>query len=140
MIIPEINPHHLDVIPAQRKKRGWDKGLIVVKSNCSIQSYMAPVYALIKAGYRIQKIILTTLQALSGAGYPGPAAIDLVDNIVPYIGGEEEKSEIEILDPNKEMTEEEKKKSQEEADKLIDELISTDFEEDGENWKEEISR
>ncbi len=97
MIIPEINPHHLDVIPAQRKNRGWDRGLIVVKSNCSIQSYMAPVYALIKAGYSIQKIILTTLQALSGAGYPGPAAIDLVDNIVPYIGGEEEKSEIEPL-------------------------------------------
>lgn len=58
---------------------------------------MAPVYALIEAGYRIEKIILTTLQALSGAGYPGPAAIDLVDNIVPYIGGEEEKSEIEPL-------------------------------------------
>jgi len=97
MIIPEINPHHLDVIPAQRKKRGWDRGLIAVKSNCSIQSYMAPVYALINAGYSIQKIILTTLQALSGAGYPGPSAIDLVDNIIPYIGGEEEKSEIEPL-------------------------------------------
>lgn len=97
MIIPEINSHHLEIIPAQRKQRGWNKGLIVVKSNCSIQSYMAPVYALIKAGYTIRKIILTTLQALSGAGYPGPAAIDLVDNIIPYIGGEEEKSEIEPL-------------------------------------------
>ncbi|MBI9083976.1 MAG: hypothetical protein JEZ11_10295 [Desulfobacterales bacterium] len=49
---------------------------------------MAPVYALIKAGYSVEKIILTTLQALSGAGYPEPAAIDLVDNIIPFIGGE----------------------------------------------------
>lgn len=97
MIIPEINPHHLEIIPAQRKNRGWDQGLIAVKSNCSIQSYMAPLYALIKAGFSINRIILTTLQALSGAGYPGPAAIDLVDNIIPYIGGEEEKSEIEPL-------------------------------------------
>ena len=58
---------------------------------------MAPVYALIKAGFHVNRIILTTLQALSGAGYPGSAAIDLVDNIIPYIGGEEEKSEIEPL-------------------------------------------
>ncbi len=97
MIIPEINPHHLEIIPAQRKNRDWDKGLIAVKSNCSIQSFMVPVYALIKAGFNVNRIILTTLQALSGAGYPGPAAIDLVDNIIPYIGGEEEKSENEPL-------------------------------------------
>ena len=97
MIIPEINPHHLEIIGAQRKNRGWDQGLIAVKSNCSIQSYMAPVYALIKAGFDVNRMILTTLQAVSGAGYPGPASIDLVDNIVPYIGGEEEKSEIEPL-------------------------------------------
>ena len=97
MIIPEINPHHLDIIPAQRKNRGWERGLIAVKSNCSIQSYMTPVYALLRAGFPINRMILTTLQALSGAGYPGPAAIDLVDNIIPYIGGEEEKSEIEPL-------------------------------------------
>ncbi len=97
MVIPEINHHHLEVISAQREKRGWDRGLIAVKSNCSVQSYMTPVYALIEAGYSIRKMILTTLQALSGAGYPGPAAIDLVDNIIPYIGGEEEKSEIEPL-------------------------------------------
>ena len=97
MIIPEINPHHLDIIPAQRKNRGWDNGLIAVKSNCSIQSYMAPLYALLKAGHGVRRMILTTLQAVSGAGYPGPASIDLIDNIVPFIGGEEEKSEIEPL-------------------------------------------
>ncbi len=94
VIIPEINEAHLTVIPAQQQKRGW-KGFIVTKPNCSIQSYMIPLYALMKAGYVIDKVILTMLQAVSGAGYPGPASIDLIDNIVPYIGGEEEKSEVE---------------------------------------------
>jgi aspartate-semialdehyde dehydrogenase len=97
MVIPEINHGHLDIIPLQRKSRGWSKGLLAVKSNCSIQSYMTPIYAMIKAGYKIDKMFITTLQALSGAGYPGPSAYDIVDNIVPYIGGEEEKSEKEPL-------------------------------------------
>lgn len=95
VMIPEINPEHLDIIPAQRKHYGWSKGLLAVKPNCSIQSYMIPLFALMKAGYTIDKMIVTTLQALSGAGYPGPAAIDLVDNTLPYISGEEEKSEVE---------------------------------------------
>jgi len=95
VMIPEINHGHLDIIPAQRKHYGWGKGLLVVKPNCSIQSYMIPLFALMKAGYTIDKMIVTTLQALSGAGYPGPAAIDLVDNTLPYISGEEEKSEVE---------------------------------------------
>ena len=97
MIIPEVNPHHLEIIPEQRKRRGWKKGFIVVKSNCSIQSYMTPVHALLRAGYKVRRMILTTLQALSGAGYPGPSALDLTDNIIPFINGEEEKSEIEPL-------------------------------------------
>ena len=95
VLIPEINADHLDIIPAQQKNHGWTKGFLVVKPNCSIQSYMLPLYALIKAGYAVDKMIVTTLQALSGAGYPGPAAIDLVDNIIPFISGEEEKSEVE---------------------------------------------
>ena len=95
VMIPEINPEHLDIIPLQQKKQGWTKGFLVVKPNCSIQSYMIPLYALMKAGYKIDKMIVTTLQAVSGAGYPGPASIDLIDNIIPYIGGEEEKSEVE---------------------------------------------
>ena len=95
VMIPEINPEHLDIIPLQQKKHGWTKGFLVVKPNCSIQSYMIPLYALMKAGYKIDKMIVTTLQAVSGAGYPGPASIDLIDNILPYIGGEEEKSEVE---------------------------------------------
>ena len=95
VMIPEINPEHLEIIPVQQKNRGWSKGFLVVKPNCSIQSYMLPLFALLKAGYKVDKMILTTLQALSGAGYPGPAAIDLVDNTIPFIQGEEEKSEIE---------------------------------------------
>jgi aspartate-semialdehyde dehydrogenase len=97
MLIAEVNPEHTDVIPIQRKNRGWDKGFIVVKPNCSIQSYMTPVYALLKAGYEIPRLMATTLQAVSGAGYPGTPSLDVIDNIVPYIGGEEEKSEREPL-------------------------------------------
>ena len=95
MLIPEINYEHCDVIPAQQKNYGWSKGLIVVKPNCSIQSYMMPIHALMKKGYRVARMIVTTLQGLSGAGYPGPSSLDMVDNIIPYIGGEEEKSEKE---------------------------------------------
>jgi aspartate-semialdehyde dehydrogenase len=95
MMIPEINDSHLDIIPQQRKKRGWKDGLLVVKPNCSIQSYMIPIYALIKAGYPIEKMILSTLQAVSGAGYPGVASIDIIDNVLPNLAGEEDKSEIE---------------------------------------------
>jgi aspartate-semialdehyde dehydrogenase len=94
MIIPEINPQQLEIIPAQQKERGW-KGFIVVKPNCSIQSYMLPIYILIQAGYPISQMLVSTLQAVSGAGYPGPASIDLIDNVLPTLSGEEEKAEIE---------------------------------------------
>jgi len=97
MIIPEVNPEHLDVIAAQRQARGWTTGCLAVKSNCSIQSYMTPIWALMQAGYQPKRIILSTMQAVSGAGYPGVPSLDIVDNIIPYIGGEEEKSEIEPL-------------------------------------------
>jgi aspartate-semialdehyde dehydrogenase len=95
VMVPEINHSHLDIIPEQQKKRGWKQGLLVVKPNCSIQSYMLPLYALIKAGYPIESMIVATLQAVSGAGYPGPASIDLIDNVLPSLAGEEEKSEVE---------------------------------------------
>lgn len=97
MLIPEINPDHTDIIALQQKNRGWDKGFIAVKPNCSLQSYMAPVYALIKAGFPIKRMIVTTMQAVSGAGYPGVSSFDMIDNVVPYIGGEEEKTERECL-------------------------------------------
>jgi len=97
VLIAEINPHHTDIIPVQQKARGWKKGFIAVKPNCSIQSYMLPLHALVQAGYLIKKIIVTTMQAVSGAGYPGVPSLDIIDNIVPYIGSEEEKSEKEPL-------------------------------------------
>ena len=95
VMVPEINHSHLDIIPQQQKQRGWKQGLLVVKPNCSIQSYMLPIYALMKAGYPIDKMIVATLQAVSGAGYPGPASIDLIDNVMPTLAGEEDKSEVE---------------------------------------------
>jgi len=95
MLIAEINPHHLDIIPTQQKNHGWEKGFIVVKPNCSLQSYITPIHALLSAGYEVPKVIVTTMQSTSGAGYPGVASLDIIDNVVPYIGGEEEKTEVE---------------------------------------------
>jgi len=97
VLIPEVNPHHADVIPAQREARGWDRGFIAVKPNCSIQSYMIPLHALVQAGFLVKRLVVTTMQAVSGAGYPGVSSLDMIDNVVPYIGGEEEKSEREPL-------------------------------------------
>ena len=97
MLVPEINYSHLDVIADQKKHHGWDKGFIAVKPNCSLQTYMMPLHALIQAGYPVKRMIVTTLQATSGAGYPGVPSFDMIDNIVPFIGGEEEKTEKECL-------------------------------------------
>ncbi len=95
LIIPEVNHHHLDIIPFQQKNRGWNKGFIVVKPNCSLQCYMIPLYPLHQK-FIIEKVIITTMQAISGAGYPGVSSLDILDNVIPYIPGEEEKSEKEL--------------------------------------------
>jgi aspartate-semialdehyde dehydrogenase len=97
MLIPEINSSHLEVIKEQQHHHGWNNGFIVVKPNCSLQTYMMPVYALQSAGYPVKRMIVTTLQAVSGAGYPGVSSFDMIDNIVPFISGEEEKTEKECL-------------------------------------------
>jgi aspartate-semialdehyde dehydrogenase len=97
MIIPEVNWEHAALIDVQRRQRGWRRGLIAVKPNCSIQSYVTPIYALQQAGFPVDAIIVTTLQAVSGAGFPGPASFTMIDGVVPYIKAEEEKSEIEPL-------------------------------------------
>ena len=97
MLVPEINYEHLNVIADQKKHHGWDKGFIAVKPNCSLQTYMMPIHALIQAGYEIKRMVVTTLQATSGAGYPGVPSFDMIDNIVPFIGGEEEKTQNECL-------------------------------------------
>ena len=96
ILIPEINYGHIDVIKAQQKNRGWNRGFIVVKPNCSVQSYLIPVHAIIDAGYEVRKIMITTLQSVSGAGYPGVSSMDIIDNIYP-LPGEETKSEKEPL-------------------------------------------
>jgi len=95
MLIPEINHSHLDIIPIQQEARNFKKGFVLVKPNCSLQSYILPMYALQEKGYKISKAIISTMQASSGAGYPGVPSLDLLDNVVPFIGGEEEKSENE---------------------------------------------
>jgi aspartate-semialdehyde dehydrogenase len=97
MLLPEVNHAHLEMIDIQRKNRGWKKGFIVVKPNCTSQSYIPPLYALHQKGYALSKVILATMQAVSGAGYPGVASLDMIDNLVPFISGEEEKSEKEPL-------------------------------------------
>lgn len=96
MVIPEINADHLDIIPVQRKRRGWTKGFIATKCNCSLQSYLIPLFPLHQL-FGIEACFVTTLQAISGAGYPGVPALSIADNVIPFIGGEEEKSEKEPL-------------------------------------------
>jgi aspartate-semialdehyde dehydrogenase len=94
LIVPEINPDHLDLLPAQRKNRGYDRGFIVTNPNCSA---IALVLALapLQQRFGLESVIVTTMQAISGAGYPGVASLDITDNVIPYIGSEDEKLEAE---------------------------------------------
>ncbi|WP_044976760.1 aspartate-semialdehyde dehydrogenase [Ruminococcus sp. HUN007] len=95
MVVPEINPEHIEIIKAQRERLGTKKGFIAVKSNCSIQSYVPALEPLRKFG--ITKVLACTYQAISGAGKTFETWPEMVDNLIPYIGGEEEKSEQEPL-------------------------------------------
>jgi aspartate-semialdehyde dehydrogenase len=95
LLIPEINPDHLDLIETQRKRRGW-KGAIITNPNCSTIG-LAMALAPIDQAFKIRRVIVSTMQAISGAGYPGLPAIDMVGNVIPFIGGEEEKVESEPL-------------------------------------------
>ena len=95
MVIPEINDEHLEVIAAQRKRLGTKRGFIAVKPNCSIQSYVPALTPLRK--YGIKEVVATTYQAISGAGKTFKEWPEMIDNVIPYIGGEEEKSEQEPL-------------------------------------------
>ena len=95
MVVPEINPEHLEVIEAQRKRLGTKRGFIAVKSNCSLQSYMPALHPLRDFG--IDKVLVCTYQAISGAGKTFETWPEMVDNVIPYIGGEEEKSEREPM-------------------------------------------
>ena len=95
MVIPEINAAHLDVIPTQRRRLGTERGFIAVKPNCSIQSYVPALTPLMDFGP--QQVMVCTYQAISGAGKTFRTWPEMVDNVIPYIGGEDEKSEIEPL-------------------------------------------
>lgn len=95
MVVPEINPEHLEIIPYQRKRLGTKKGFIAVKPNCSIQSYVPLLTPLLC--YEPYEVVATTYQAISGAGKTFKQWPEMIDNIIPYIGGEEEKSEKEPL-------------------------------------------
>ena len=95
MVVPEINSEHLAVIEAQRKRLGTKRGFIAVKSNCSLQSYVPALHPLRK--YGLERVLVCTYQAISGAGKTFATWPEMVDNCIPYIGGEEEKSEREPM-------------------------------------------
>jgi aspartate-semialdehyde dehydrogenase len=92
LLVPEINPDHLKLVPEQQRARGW-KGQIVTNPNCSTVGLTMGLGPLKPFG--ITKVIVTTMQAISGAGYPGVASMDIVGNVIPFIGGEEEKMQVE---------------------------------------------
>ncbi|HKD50856.1 MAG TPA: aspartate-semialdehyde dehydrogenase [Candidatus Acidoferrum sp.] len=94
LLIPEVNSSHLDAIPVQQKNRGYDTGFIVTNPNCSTAGLVLVLKPLADA-FGLERIFVVTLQAISGAGYPGVASIDIQGNVVPFISGEEEKMEAE---------------------------------------------
>jgi aspartate-semialdehyde dehydrogenase len=94
LIIPEINPDHADLVKIQQKARGW-KGFITTDPNCSTIQLAITLKPLMQFG--LKQVIVSTMQALSGAGYPGVASLDIIDNVIPFISGEEEKMEAEAL-------------------------------------------
>ena len=96
MVVPEINPEHIEVISSQRKRLGTKRGFIAVKSNCSLQSYVPALHPL-KDEFGLTKALVCTYQAISGAGKVFDTFPEIIDNVIPYIGGEEEKSEQEPL-------------------------------------------
>lgn len=95
MVVPEINPDHIEIIEAQKKRLGTKRGFIAVKSNCSLQSYVPALHPLRKFG--IERVLVCTYQAISGAGKTFETMPEIIDNVIPFIGGEEEKSEQEPL-------------------------------------------
>ncbi|MDQ3714412.1 MAG: aspartate-semialdehyde dehydrogenase [Acidobacteriota bacterium] len=94
LLIPEINSEHLGLIEIQQRKRGFGKGFIITNPNCAVVSFAPPLAALDRK-FGVESVFVTTLQAISGAGYPGVSSFDITDNVLPYIAGEEPKVEIE---------------------------------------------
>ena len=94
LVVPEINPDHLDVIPVQKKNRGYDRGYLVTNPNCTTIGLVMALAPLQQA-FGVESVMMTSMQAISGAGYPGVASMDILDNVMPHHGGEEEKVEVE---------------------------------------------
>lgn len=95
LVIPEVNPDHLQLVAAQRANRGW-RGAIVTNANCSTIAYVLAL-APLHARFRVERLFIATMQAVSGAGYPGVPSLDILGNVIPYISGEEDKLETESL-------------------------------------------
>jgi aspartate-semialdehyde dehydrogenase len=93
ILLPEVNPEHTGLVTVQRKNRQW-RGAIVTNPNCTSTGMTVTLKAL-QASFGLQRVFAVSLQALSGAGYPGVPSLDILDNVIPYIGGEEEKVELE---------------------------------------------
>ena len=91
LLIPEVNPEHLGLIEIQKRNRGWD-GFIATNPNCSTTHFVSALHPLHQR-FGVQKVSVVTMQAISGAGYPGVSSMDIIDNVIPYIGGEEDKME-----------------------------------------------
>jgi aspartate-semialdehyde dehydrogenase len=96
LLIPEVNPDHIQVIEHQRRQRDWGRGFIVTSPNCSVTQLVLALKPL-QDSFGLSTVMVTTMQAISGAGYPGLPSWDILDNVIPYIGGEEEKVETEPL-------------------------------------------
>jgi len=95
LLVPEVNPEHLDLLPRQQRERGWSGG-IVANPNCSTAGLVLGIAPLARV-FGVQKVFVATMQAVSGAGYPGVASLDALGNVIPFIGGEEEKLEQETV-------------------------------------------
>ena len=96
MVVPELNAHHIEIIKDQRKRLGTERGFIAVKSNCSLQSYVPALFP-VNDKFAVKDVLVCTYQAISGAGKTFETWPEMNDNVIPYIGGEEEKSEKEPL-------------------------------------------
>ena len=96
LMVPLVNTHHFDMIPHQRKSFGCEKGFLVTNANCSTTGLVVVLAALTRAFGPLAKVIVVTLQAISGGGYPGVPSLDIIGNVVPFISGEEEKIEMEV--------------------------------------------
>jgi len=94
LLIPEVNPDHVSLIATQRSRRGWQRGFIVTNPNCSavmLTMALAPLHS----EFGLRSVLVSTMQGLSGAGYPGVPSLDALDNVIPFIGGEEDKLSLE---------------------------------------------